>query len=79
MSLDHKQIQKLIQLIAETQDHELDCDEFTHFLAVWGEKVIGGEAVSSANSAIRQHLDICAECRAEFQMMLDVLKEPMLD
>ena len=75
MPLDHKQIQKLIELIAATEEQELDCDEFTNFLASWGEKVMNGESVATANESVRHHLDHCAECRAEFQIVLDVLKD----
>lgn len=75
MPLNHKQIQTLIELVAKTEDRELDCDEFVNFLAEWSEKVMNGEAVATANASVRHHLDICPECSEEFRMILEILKE----
>ncbi len=75
MALSNEQIKLLTRVVANTREHELDCDEFLTHLAHWSERVQAGDSLEQAKLSVRHHLSICPECNEEFQMLTDVLKE----
>ena len=73
MALTQEQIVRLSQVISQTKEHELDCDEFLGHLAEWSERVLQGESIDNATDSVRGHLSICPECLEEFQVLTEVL------
>lgn len=75
MALSKDQIRLLTQVVAETQEHELDCEEFLNHLAAWSERVNEGESIETASQFVQHHLAICPECSEEFRLLTEVLKD----
>ena len=74
MALSDDQIRFLTDALNGTRERELDCDEFLVHLAAWSERVLNGEQLSSANDVVQHHLEICHECKEEFDALLEVLE-----
>jgi hypothetical protein len=73
MALTPEQVERLSQVIHQTQDQEIDCDDFVRHLAAWSERMINGGSIDEATDEVRGHLSICPECREEFQVLIEVL------
>jgi hypothetical protein len=73
MALTQEQVERLTQVIGQTKDNELDCDEFLPHLAEWSERVQNGESIDNAAELVRGHLSICPECLEEFRILAEVL------
>ena len=73
MALTQEQVARLTQVISQTKDSELDCDEVLRHLAEWSERVQNGESIDNAAESVRGHLSSCPECLEEFQILAEVL------
>ncbi len=79
MKLNREQIQRLIQQVIDTQAEELSCDEMMRVLTEYAEKLAGGEVIEVADDVyVQHHLDICPECREEFEMIKGIADEGKL-
>ncbi len=65
---------KLLQSLAMTKDHEISCDEVFAVLDQFVEAVNRGENVLIFMPLVRQHLDMCPDCRAEYEALLNMLQ-----
>lgn len=76
MKLTRQQIQTLVQLVADTRLEELDCDEMMRVLTACADKLARGEATDVNDDAmIHYHLEICGDCREEFEMLQRIADE----
>ncbi len=79
MKLNREQIQRLIQQVIDTQVEELSCDEMMQVLSDYASKLAGGEGIEvSDDDRVQHHLDICPECREEFEMIKGIADEGKL-
>jgi predicted anti-sigma-YlaC factor YlaD len=77
MNLSDDQIRELLQAVSLTRDHELNCDECLAEVGGFAELTLAGRPVEDAYDLVEQHLQICAECREEFALLLKALESLM--
>jgi len=65
---------KMLQSLAMTEEHEISCDEVYAVLDQFAEAVLRGENVLVFMPLVRQHLDMCPDCRAEYEALLNMLQ-----
>ena len=74
MKLSSEVVQKMMEAVKMTREHELDCghcyDEIDQFV----ELELSGKNAADAMPLVQAHLDICVACREEYQALLDALK-----
>jgi hypothetical protein len=66
----------MIELLENTRDGEIPCDEIHALLAQFAEAVTLGEDSSKLMPLVQQHLDLCTGCREEFEAVLEILNSP---
>jgi hypothetical protein len=66
--------QKLLHAVEKTQDVEYSCGEAFQLLDQLAEIVGRGEDATQILPLVQQHLEICSDCREEFEALLRVLK-----
>ena len=66
MTLSKEQIKALIEVIAATQENEIDCDGCLAALAEFAENELAGKSIPEALGIVKAHLGICRECREEY-------------
>ena len=57
-------------MVAQTQEQELGCDEVYALLDVFAERVSRGEDVATLMPLVHHHLQMCPDCREEFEALL---------
>ena len=67
-------MQKLMQMIARTQQQELDCGEVFAVLDLYAEALLAGENEKEQFALVVQHLDLCRDCLEEYEALLSVLE-----
>lgn len=66
---DPELAQKILGMLAITQEEELTCDEVFALLDQFTEMAVRGEDVSSMMPMVEQHLGICSDCREEYEAL----------
>jgi len=82
MGLDKKEkdmqlpaeFQKLIQMVENTQEFEFSCDDVYHILDQYTEMVYRGEDAQELMPLVEHHIEICPDCREEFEALLRILQ-----
>lgn len=64
----------VLTMLARTQAEELDCDAVYAVLDQFAEAVQRGENVLTFMPLVRQHLDMCPDCREEYETLLRMLQ-----
>ena len=72
MNLD--KLKDLVREIAATRAEEIDCDECLERLDRFVETELSGLDAAEAMPMVQDHLDKCADCREEFEALLDALR-----
>lgn len=65
---------KLMRMIVNTQDRELDCGEVFAVLDAYTEAVAAGEDVSQLYPLVVHHLEMCPDCLEEYTALLNVIQ-----
>jgi predicted anti-sigma-YlaC factor YlaD len=60
--------------IAETQEAEIGCDECFDEVDRFIEMELSGLDAAQAMPLVQEHLEICGECREEFEALLAALR-----
>lgn len=58
---------------------EIDCDECLRRVAEYAEQVLVDKEPREKLALVRQHLEVCTECREEFELLLEVLRAQSVD
>ncbi len=66
--------EKMVRQLEQTQDIEYSCDEVLRVLDQFAEAVIRGEDVRQLMPLVQRHLDMCPDCREEFEALLRILR-----
>ena len=74
MPLNEDQIEGLMKLIGLTRERELTCDECLALAAEFAERELAGRTPNDALEAVQHHLDLCFECREEYEALLRLLR-----
>ncbi len=72
-SFTPEMMQGLINMLAMTDPDEVDCDEVFTVLAEFAEMKKQGEDVNQFMPLIQKHLDLCPDCREEYEVLIDTL------
>ena len=67
-------LERLLRLAARTEDAELSCSECFDVLPQYVDLEIAGQAPDSRLPLFRQHLDQCAVCREEYEMVRELAR-----
>ncbi len=67
-------LQKVVRGLAQTRDEEITCGECFEQVGVFAEMVLAGKPAAEAMPLVEHHLSMCADCRAEFEALLDALR-----
>jgi hypothetical protein len=67
-------IRKLMVQLEHTQAVELTCDEALALLDQFAEAYLRGEDVARLLPLVQHHLDMCGDCREEFDALLRILQ-----
>jgi predicted anti-sigma-YlaC factor YlaD len=65
---------KLLQSLAMTEEQEISCDDVFAVLDQFVEAVKRGENPLIFMPLVRQHLDMCPDCREEYEVVLNMLQ-----
>ena len=74
INISADQAGKMLQMIQETQEVELSCDEVHELLDQFTEMAIRGEDVVGLLPLVHYHLDMCPDCREEYEALSRILK-----
>lgn len=61
-------------MLAATQPEELSCDQVFKLLDEFAETVLAGKAAIGLMAMIEQHLQVCPDCRQEYETLLAMIK-----
>jgi hypothetical protein len=68
------QLERLLRLVARTEDEELSCSECFDLLPQYVDLEIEGQASDSRLLIFRQHLEQCAVCREEYETVRELAR-----
>lgn len=63
-----------MHMIENTQDIELSCDDVYQLLDQYTEVVAQGDDAQELMPLVEYHIDICPDCREEFEALLRILQ-----
>lgn len=66
---------KMLDMIANTAEEELTCDEVFDLLDQFTEMAQRGEDVARLMPLVHQHLQMCPECKEEYDALLRILEQ----
>jgi hypothetical protein len=69
-----EEFQKLLKMIANTKEVEFSCDDVYHLLDQYSEAVVQGNNAEELMPLVEHHIDMCPDCREEFEALLRVLQ-----
>jgi predicted transcriptional regulator len=64
----------MLQSLVRTEEREISCDEVYAVLDQFAEAAARGENVLLLMPLVRQHLDMCPDCREEYETLLRILQ-----
>ena len=67
-------LKAMLRKIEQTQEIELTCGETYDLLDQCAEMVANGEDIATIMPLVQQHLEMCPDCREEFEALLRVLQ-----
>lgn len=73
-SVQPEALQKMMEMLARTDEVELTCDEVFAMLDQFTELATQGVDVTRLMPLIQRHLDMCADCREEYEALRRVLQ-----
>ncbi len=73
-SVQPEALQKMMDMLARTDEVELTCDEVFAMLDQFTELAVQGVDVAHLMPLIQRHLDMCADCREEYESLKRVLQ-----
>lgn len=79
MSLDRRQLERLLAFVANTRDDEITCDECLAGMAEFAERRLAGIGIQEALRRTELHLASCPECAEEYALLLAALREGRTD
>ena len=75
MRASKENLEKLMQSISHTQEHELDCTEVYDLMDIYAEAVNSGKELTEVLPLVRQHLEVCKCCNEEIEALFRVLDQ----
>lgn len=69
---------EMLQALAMTEEHEISCDDVFAVLDEFTEAAKRGENVLLLMPLVSQHLDMCPDCREEYETLLRMLQPALI-
>ena len=66
------QLGELLRVVSATEPEELDCDQILERVGALLESLEQEEEVPGELAKVSQHLEVCPECREEFDALMRV-------
>jgi hypothetical protein len=70
---DPEMMRKMLGMLANTQETEFTCEDVFAVLDQFVELAARGENVKSLMPLVQQHIDMCPDCREEYEALQRVL------
>ena len=67
-------LRKMAEMLAHTRDVEYTCDEVLVLMDQFAEMVVRGEDAAQLMPLVQHHLEMCGDCREEFEALLRILR-----
>ena len=67
----------MIRQLEQTQDVEYSCDDVHRLLDQFAEAFLRGENVRQLMPLLQQHIEMCPDCREEYEALVRVLRAPL--
>ena len=67
-------VPKVMRQLAATQPVELTCDEVLRLMGACAEAELRGEKHAEMVPLFEKHIEMCADCREEFEALLRILR-----
>jgi hypothetical protein len=68
-------MQRLLETLASTQEHEIDCGEVHLVIDVYAEASARGEDPAQLLPMVKHHLEMCDCCEEEYEALLRILEQ----
>lgn len=69
-----EKLKKLILMIENTREIELSCEDVYQLLDQYAEIIAKGNNAKELMPLVEHHIDICPDCREEFEALLRILQ-----
>lgn len=67
-------LRRMMGMLAATREQEVSCDDVYLLLDQFAEAILRNESLSDLLVSIEQHLQVCPDCREEYEALLAVMK-----
>lgn len=74
VKLSPEMLPVIIQSLEQTKLEEYTCDQVYELLDQFAEMIYRGEDASRMMPLVQHHLDMCGDCREEFEALLSILQ-----
>ena len=74
MELDRNTLKQIVREVIATRPDEIDCQQCFEQLDHFAEVTLVGKNASQAMPLVQHHLDLCGDCREEFEALLEALR-----
>ena len=74
MKIPIDKLKTMVRGVARTQEIEYSCDDTYRLLDEFAEAVVQGKDAARLMPLVQQHLELCPDCREEFEALLRVLR-----
>lgn len=74
LTLDADTLKRLARSLVATQEEEIGCDECFEQIDAFAELVLAGKPADEAMPLVAHHLEVCTDCRAEFEALLAAVR-----
>jgi hypothetical protein len=74
MQIPIEKLKAMVRGVARTQEIEYSCNDTFRLLDEFTEAVVQGKDVARLMPLVQQHLDLCPDCREEFEALLRVVR-----
>ncbi len=69
-----EKLKKILRIIAETRDEELNCDRCFAEMNRFVDLLIEGKKPEEAMPLMQHHLEMCGECHEEFEALFAAIR-----
>lgn len=70
------QAKAMLRMVGKTEELEISCDEVQRLLSEYAEMALRGEDTASLLPLVHHHLEMCPDCREEYEALMQILQSP---
>ncbi len=74
MQIPIDKLKTMVRGVARTKITEYSCEDVYQLLDEFTEAVVQGKDVATLMPLVQQHLDLCPDCREEFEALLRIVR-----